>query len=67
MKTKLYRYIIYKQSHRYVDKLQDFVKNYNATYHRAIGMAPAKVTKADETNIWWRMYWPKKTPVIVGT
>ena len=67
MKAKLYRYITYKQSHRYVDKLQDFVKNYNATYHRTIGMAPVKVTKADETNLWWRMYWPKKTPVMVKT
>nr|XP_022320169.1 uncharacterized protein LOC111122635 [Crassostrea virginica] len=56
MKAKLYRYITYKQSHRYVDKLQDFVKNYNATYHRTIGMAPVKVTKADETNLWWRKY-----------
>ena len=67
MKAKLYRYITYKQSHRYVDKLQDFVKNYNATYHRTIGMAPVKVTKADETNLWWRMYWTKKTHVIVKT
>ena len=56
MKAKLHRYITYKQSHRYVDKLQDFVKNYNATYHRTIGMAPVKVTKTDETNLWWRMY-----------
>ena len=67
MKAKLYRYITYKQSHCYVDKLQDLVKNYNATYHRTNGMAPVKETKADETNLWWRMYWPKKTPVIVKT
>lgn len=38
IKTKLYRFITYKQNYRYVDHLQDFAVNYNATYHRTIGM-----------------------------
>lgn len=64
IKAKVYRYITYQQSYRYVDHLQDFAANYNATYHRTIGIPPDKVTKAKETDVWWRMYWPKKTPVI---
>lgn len=67
IKTKLYRYITYKQSYRYVDKLHDFARNYNATYHRTIGMPPIKVTKDKEGDLWWKMYWPKKTPFIPKT
>lgn len=51
IKNKQYRYITYKQPHRYPDMLKDFVKNYNITYRRTIGMAFAKVTKADESNL----------------
>ncbi|KAK3091182.1 hypothetical protein FSP39_017779 [Pinctada imbricata] len=28
-------------------------------------MAPDKVNKTKETNLWWKMYWPKK-PMIPG-
>ncbi|KAK3099205.1 hypothetical protein FSP39_000987 [Pinctada imbricata] len=59
IKTKIYRYMTFKQSNRYVDHLQDFVRNYNSSYHRTIGMAPDKVTESKETNLWWKMYWPK--------
>ena len=38
IKTKIYRYLTYQQSYRYTDKLQTFVKSYNNTYHRTIGM-----------------------------
>jgi hypothetical protein len=27
-------------------------------------MPPDKVTKAKEINLWWSMYWPKKTPIV---
>ncbi len=60
IKTKLYRYFTYKQSYEYADKLQTFADSYNHTYHRTIGLTPSKVTKKMETDIWWKMYWPKK-------
>lgn len=63
VKAKIYRYLTYKQSHRYIDHLQDFAGNYNGTYHRTIGMTPGRVTKSNETNLWWRMYWPKEAPI----
>ena len=25
-----------------------------------MGMPPNKVTRGKETNLWWKMYWPKK-------
>ena len=61
LKSKILRYITYKQNYRYIDHLQDFADSYNDTYHSSIGMAPAKVTKKDELAVWWKLYWPKKT------
>lgn len=64
IKSKIYRYMTHEMSDRYIDHLQDFAGNYNGTYHRTIGMAPQKVTKTKETDLWWRMYWPKKQEPI---
>lgn len=36
MKTKIYRYMTFKQSKRYIDRLQEFPRSYNKTYHRTI-------------------------------
>ena len=59
IKTRIYRFMTYKQSYEYIDKLNTFAKSYNSTYHRAIGTAPVKVNKQNETRVWWNMYWPK--------
>ncbi|XP_033729515.1 uncharacterized protein LOC117318663 [Pecten maximus] len=67
IKSRLYRYFTHKRNYVYVTKLQTFAESYNQTYHRTIGMAPANVTKTNETSIWWRMYWPKKQSVIRKT
>ena len=64
VKSRIYRYLTHKMSDRYIDHLQDFAENYNATYHRSIGMAPNKVTASKETDVWWKMYWPKRTPIL---
>lgn len=54
----------FPQSYRDVDKLQDFARNYNATYHRTIGMPSDKVTKDKERDVCWKIYWLKKTPIL---
>ncbi|VDI58259.1 Hypothetical predicted protein [Mytilus galloprovincialis] len=54
------RFITSKQSYDYVDNLQNFANSYNKTFHRTIGMAPDKVNISKETNLWWKMYWPKR-------
>ena len=67
IKTRIYRYLTYQQSYRYTDKLQTFVKSYNNTYHRTIGMAPESVNNRNETAVWWRMHWPKDQNVVKKT
>jgi hypothetical protein len=59
IKSKVYRYFTHTQSYNYVKDLQKFANSYNKIYHRTIGMPPNKVTKGKETNLWWKMYWPK--------
>ena len=46
LKTRMWRYFTKNQTLRYVDVLQDFVRSYNDTYHRSIGMAPSAVNGA---------------------
>ena len=41
LKTRMWRYFTKNQTLRYLDVLQDFVRSYNDTYHRSIGMAPS--------------------------
>ena len=62
IRSKIQRYITYKQSVRYIDHLQDFAESYNNTRHRSIGMPPKNVKKQNETLVWWRLYWPKGKP-----
>lgn len=61
IKSKIIRYMTHNNTRRYVDKLQDFVNSYNNTFHRSIGMPPAKLTKEVAKNIWWKLYKPKNT------
>jgi hypothetical protein len=63
IKSKMYRYFTHAQSYNDIEELQKFAGSYNKTYHRTIGMPPNKVTKGRETNMWWKMYWPKKVSI----
>ena len=56
----MYRYFTHAQSYNYIGVLPKFAGSYNKTYHRIIGMPPNKVTKGNETNLWWKMYQPDK-------
>ena len=44
------------RSNRYIDKLQDLIDSYNATYNTSIKMPPKDVTKNDEVRIWRVLY-----------
>ena len=52
LKTRMWRYFTKNQTLRYVDVLQDFVRSYNDTYHRSIGMAPSAVNGANQEMVW---------------
>ena len=58
-KSQIYRYIVQKNTPRYIDVLPKLVKSYNNTWHSGIQAIPSQVTKKNEKELWWQMYWPK--------
>jgi len=60
----LYRYFNYKNTYRFVNVLQHFVKAYNKI-HTAHGLAPAAVTDKHVLEIWSRMN-ARKSRLHVG-
>ena len=70
LKTKIWTYFTAKQTNNYIENLQDFVKSYNNSFHRSIGMRPADVSPEDQHRIWNRLYGnnPRrsKKPSLVG-
>ena len=56
LKTRMWRYVTKTQSVRYVDVLHAFMRSYNETYHRSIGMAPSEVTSTNQETVWQRLY-----------
>ena len=56
LKTKIWTYFTAKQTNLYIDKLEDFVKSYNHSVHRMIGMRPADVKEKDQDRIWAKLY-----------
>ena len=52
--------MVEKNSARYIDILPQIVKSYNNTWHSGIRSEPINVTKKNERQLWWQMYWPKE-------
>ena len=51
LKTRMWRYFTKNKTLRYEDVLQDFVRSYNDSYHRSIGMAPSAVNGANQETV----------------
>ena len=47
IRDKLYKYMTYRNTYRYIDVLPKFVKSYNDTINSATGMGPSKLTDSD--------------------
>lgn len=69
----MYRYFKKNRTHRYIDVLSAIVDNYNSTPHRSLtcnGLAPNKVTKKNEADVWAVLYLKKsktiKKPKLKG-
>ena len=60
LKSRLNRYMIEKNTHRYIDVLQKIVTSYNHSWHSGIRSEPVNVNKQNEKQLWWQMYWPKE-------
>jgi len=57
IKEKVWRYLTYKNTFRYVDVLQHFVNAYNNTRHRSIRMTPVEASRAEnEKTVWRNLY-----------
>ncbi|GFR15552.1 chromo domain-containing protein [Trichonephila clavata] len=52
----MFRVFTYRKSYKYEDVLQSLVKSYNNSKHRSIGMAPSKVTRELEPQIFKKLY-----------
>ena len=55
IRDKLYKYMTYKNTYRYIDVLPKFVRGYTDTVRSATGMATSKVTDSDILAIWNKM------------
>ena len=62
IKSKIYRYLIHRNTLKYVDVLQDFAKSYNNTIHSSIGRPPAEVTKENESEVRFEEYMRRRKP-----
>lgn len=51
IKSKIFRYMMSKQTHKYVDVLQDLVKAYNNTKHSSLGRPPSQVNEENEGEV----------------
>ncbi len=67
LKRKIFRYIVGKNTGRYIDHLQQFVDSYNTTFHSGIQKEPNKVSQKNEWRLWWKMYTPKNRSMLVST
>ena len=56
LKGRMFRYFTRIGSHKYIDKLEDFVTSYNNSYHRAIKMTPNEAISADRKTVFRNLY-----------
>lgn len=59
VKNKIFRYLEYNKTDRYIDVLQNLADSYNATVHSSIGIAPKDVNISNQNMISWVLYWPR--------
>ena len=55
-KAVMYRYFTRNNTHRFIDKLQQFVSGYNNRFHRTIRQSPASVNAENHSQVWFKMY-----------
>ncbi len=60
IKSKLRRYMTDRNTRKWIDVLQEVVDSYNNSWHSGIRFVPAQVNAANESKIYWQMYWPKE-------
>ena len=56
LKTRMWKYFTAKNNRVYIDNLQDIVHEYNNSYHRSIGRAPASVSLLNVGQVRRKLY-----------
>jgi len=56
IKARLFKYLVYKNSKKWVDVLRDIVQSYNNTYHRSLGRTPASVNENNQEEALLQQY-----------
>ena len=56
LKNRLERYFWANKTRRWIDVIQDFIDNYNSTYHRSIKMAPNDVNESNRRQVFKTLY-----------
>ena len=64
LKKKIYKYLYYHKTCKYIDVLQELVEGYNESYHSGIKRAPITINKENELQVWTEQYLPKKSDKI---
>lgn len=62
LRLRLNRYLSENNTLVYIDQLQNLVQGYNATYHRAVGVAPKDVSEKNAHEIYMRLYGDPSLP-----
>ena len=52
LKNILFRYMVSKNTHKWIDQLEKITNSYNNTYHSSIKQSPASVKPSNEYKIW---------------
>lgn len=56
LKEKMWRYLTYKNTEKWIDALPLLIKGYNHAHHRIIDRAPASVNAFNAMNVWQHLY-----------
>ena len=56
LKTMMWKYFYKNNTNKWLDVLNDFVKNYNTTKHRTIGMKPIEVNEENKNQVWIKLF-----------
>ena len=56
LKGRMFRFFTRIGSHRYIDRVNDFVSGYNNSYHRTIKMTPIQALTADRQQVFRNTY-----------
>ena len=63
VKVQMYRFFTHNRTYRYLDILQDIVRNYNHRPHRSLsGKSPSEINKSNEAIAWQQMYMGSMKP-----